>query len=77
MYCTSTATPLKKNESVYGRCVCAFYIYGYHRDIVVHLSGCPVNYIQDYIDYEKLPWYKKLFTKSPRDLYSEITLLTS
>lgn len=74
---TQTAIHLGKNESVYGRCVCAICMYGYNRDIVFHLSGCPVDCIQDYIDYDKLPWYKKLFTENPRDLYRETTLLTN
>ncbi len=34
------------------------------KEVRVHLSWCPKSYVVK--DYDKLPWYKKLFQTNPR-----------
>lgn len=38
--------------------------------IWVHLSGCPDSIYTK--DYNKLPWYKKIFARDPTSLYIDI-----
>lgn len=39
--------------------------------IYVHLHGCPVGSAKQIAEYDRLPWYKKLLTRSPKELYYE------
>lgn len=41
--------------------------------IYVHLYGCPEDEmsVKDQKEYDLLPWYKKIFERSPRSLYQE------
>lgn len=48
---------------------CCKQILGIER-IYIHLSGCPTR-TEDYEEYNNLPWYLKLITKNPRDIYLE------
>jgi len=40
---------------------------GHPRVVYIHLLGCPEDYWTK--EYEALPWYKKIFTENPEDLY--------
>ena len=53
--------PLSEKEPEEYSCVCEMYIG--NGKVYMHLLGCPQN---DYsICYQKSPWYKKLFMRSP------------
>lgn len=39
------------------------------QDLFIHLYGCPES--EEVIEYEKLPWYKKMFHTNPLRFYHD------
>ncbi len=53
-----------------GKCQCKEIMWnfsGREPRIYAHLSGCPES--EWALEYEALPWYKKLFTGNPKHIY--------
>ena len=51
------------------KCYCHLILRIPEEKVFVHLLGCPKESYS--IEYEKMPWHKKIFKKSPERFYND------